>query len=90
VSLLEQEEWINLSPAEVITAVGSVYWTGKCRVISIPTKIIEKFPDLKRRSENIYYKMEVFQSRKAYEKRIIEIIEKKEPLPIHLFLQKEK
>jgi len=80
----------ELQPTELLTAVGSVYWNGKYRIMTIPTKVIENFPDLKSKSKNVYYKMEVFQSRKAYEKRIMQIIQKKQPLPIHLFLQIEK
>ena len=86
---IEFPVWIGLEPAEIIEALGTVAWTVKNRIIVLSKRIMDSLPDLKNQRKIVLYKLELFLSRSAYEQKTKQIIEGKEPLPLHLYLHKE-
>lgn len=83
-------EWIDIKPNETLELLGSIVWSGKRRIIVLQKRLLEYLPALKNRQEATMYRMEVFLSRQRYEAKVKRILEGKEPLPIHLYLQRER
>ena len=78
-----------LEPVCFFELLGPVIWNGKNRLIFLRKRVMDCIPDLKDRRKIVLYKMEIFLSRKEYATKVKKILEGKEPIPIHIYFEKE-